>query len=262
VCASRGDLGVAIMIGEESTRLRLIRSSIGPILESVTIGLAGERLPDSSPRVLGGPPEANACRQEGDRTWSEVPGTPHPLPHGSSRSVCWPSCGRGVGGESRRRLAICVESRVTWSLRSPHCGARREQPPSTPRSWPRPGAVGVCADRSNKPSALTPSSTRAPHPQAFGLRWLGVLRCHVVSVTSDRAFLRSAPDRSSSAPVACPPRGPRAVPGIAVDPVVPAFGRPWRFGLRRPGGRAASQMRDTASSTHTKTAKDRNLVGE
>ena len=52
------------------------------------------------------------------------------------------------------------------------------------------------------------------------------------------------------------------VHGDLEDPVAPAFGRPWRFGLRRPGGRAASQMRDTASSTHTKTAKDRNLVGE
>jgi hypothetical protein len=109
VCASHGDVVIANVIGEESTRVRLIRSGIGPILETVTIGLAGERLPDSSPRVLGGTLEANACRLEEERTWSEVPGTPHPLLYGSPRfglpAEPWTRSGRGVP----RRLAVRVE---------------------------------------------------------------------------------------------------------------------------------------------------------
>ena len=114
---SEGDLrvritrsvGIAIVIGEESTRVRLMRSGIGPILETVTIGLAGERLPDSSPRVLGGPPEANACRPEGERTWSKVPGTPITSRTARHDSVWRPSRGPGVGGESQRHLAIRIE---------------------------------------------------------------------------------------------------------------------------------------------------------
>ena len=158
-CAHHAEMSASpTVIGEESTRVRLMRSGIGPILETVTIGLAGERLPDSSPRVLGGTPEANACRPEGERTWSEVPGTPHPLPHGSPRfgllAEPWTRSGRGVPAAPRHMRRVTRDLVPSLSARRREAGATTLDP-----AFSRPGDSASAARRScSEPDARKQSS--------------------------------------------------------------------------------------------------------